>query len=71
MRDNRGTSCWKRDAMEEQVAQRLIKDKRKGSGTAGAVLLLGTVGMLALPSAVLAFSHRFDSPQAVPDVVES
>lgn len=71
MRDNRGTSCWKRDAMEEQVAQRLIKDKRKGSGTAGAVLLLGAVGMLALPSAVLAFSHRFDSPQAVPDVVES
>lgn len=57
--------------MENQVAELLIKDKRKGTGTAGATLLLGAVGLLALPSAVLAFSDRFDSLPAVPDVVDS
>lgn len=36
-------------------------DKRKTGGGAGAVLLFAAVGALALPSAVLAFSSRFDS----------
>jgi hypothetical protein len=57
--------------MEGCVAQRLIRDKRKGSGTAGAALLFGAVGLLALPSAVLAFADRFDSLPAMPDVSES
>lgn len=34
--------------------------KRKGSNAAGAGLLFAAVSMLALPSAVLAFSSRFD-----------
>lgn len=38
------------------------------SGTAAAMLLAGAVGVLALPSAVLAFSSRFDpSPVAGPE----
>jgi len=38
-----------------------IPGKRKGSNAAGAGMLFAAVGMLALPSAVLAFSSRFDS----------
>lgn len=41
-------------------------DKRKRGGGAGAALLFGTVGLLALPTAVLAFSHRLESPVAGP-----
>ncbi len=37
------------------------QDRRKTGGGTGAILLFGAVGMLALPSAVLAFSSRFDS----------
>ena len=38
--------------------------KRKGSNAAGAGLLFAAVSMLALPSAVLAFSSRFDLLQS-------
>ena len=37
-----------------------IAAKRKRSGSAAAMLLCGAVSVLALPSAVLAFSSRFD-----------
>lgn len=53
------------------MTQRQISDKRKRGSTAGAALLFGTVGLLALPSAVLAFSDRFESRAALPDAVES
>lgn len=46
-------------------------DKRKRGGGAGAALLFGAVGLLALPSAVLAFAGRFDSRPVAPEVVES
>lgn len=39
----------------------IVQDKRKSGGATGAVLLFAAVGVLALPSAVLAFSSRFDS----------
>jgi hypothetical protein len=42
-----------------------VPGKRKRSGSTGAMLLAGAVGMLALPSAVLAFSSSFD-PQSAP-----
>ncbi len=45
-------------------------DKRKRGGGAGAALLFGTVGLLALPSAVLALSHRIDSPAAAPALAD-
>jgi hypothetical protein len=70
MRDNHGRPET-RDSKEQQVNQRPITDKRKRSGGAGAALLFGAVGLLALPSAVLAFAGRFDSLPAAPDVVES
>ena len=38
----------------------LVAGKRKRSGSAAAMLLCGAVSALALPSAVLAFSSRFD-----------
>ena len=38
----------------------LVASKRKRSGSAAAMLLCGAVSVLALPSAVLAFSSRFD-----------
>lgn len=57
--------------MEDSVAQQRISDKRKGGSSAGAMLLCATVGLLALPSAVLAFSDRFDSLPAAPGVIES
>lgn len=38
----------------------LAAGKRKRSGSAAAMLLCGAVSVLALPSAVLAFSSRFD-----------
>lgn len=49
------------------MAIRAIRLSKRGGGTA-ALLLAGAVGMLALPSAVLALSNRFepvpDAPQA-------
>ena len=53
------------------MAQRQISDKRKHGGTAGAALLLGAVSLLALPSAVLAFSSRFESAPAASELTES
>lgn len=49
-----------------------VQAKRNSAGMASAGLLCGAVGMLALPSAVLAFSSRFDSAAdpASPAVVE-
>lgn len=48
-----------------------IRLSKRGSGTA-ALLLAGAVGMLALPSAVLALSNRFDpGPQALQAEVAS
>ena len=38
----------------------LVASTRKRSGSAAAILLCGAVSVLALPSAVLAFSSRFD-----------
>ena len=38
----------------------VVASKRKRSGSAAAMLLCGAVSVLALPSAVLAFSSRFD-----------
>ena len=38
----------------------LVASKRKRNGSAAAMLLCGAVSVLALPSAVLAFSSRFD-----------
>lgn len=43
---------------------------RKGGGSAGSGLLFAAVGILALPSAVLAFANRIDSPQAAPALVD-
>ena len=44
-------------------------DKRKRGGCGGTVLLLGAVSLLALPSAVLAISHGFESPDEAPALV--
>lgn len=55
MRDN----CDMED--DSDMAGKTEQTRRKGGNAAGAVLLFGAVGMLALPSAVLAFSSRFDS----------
>lgn len=52
------------------VTAAAIPVRRKGSNAAGAGLLLGAVGLLALPSAVLAFSSRFDSIQSDSSVVD-
>ena len=43
----------------------LVASKRKRSGSAAAMLLCGTVSVLALPSAVLAFSSRFDADSSL------
>jgi hypothetical protein len=43
---------------------------RKGGGSAGSGLLFAAVGILALPSAVLAFANRIESPQAAPALVD-
>lgn len=43
---------------------------RKGGGNAGSGLLFAAVGILALPSAVLAFANRIESPQAAPALVD-
>lgn len=44
--------------------------RRKGSNAAGAGLLFVAVGLLALPSAVLAFSSRFDLIQTSSPIVD-
>lgn len=44
--------------------------KRRPGNGAGAVMLFGAVGCLALPSAVLAFANHFDSPAPPPLVSE-
>ncbi|MEN9926426.1 MAG: hypothetical protein RL268_2552 [Pseudomonadota bacterium] len=46
------------------------RTRRKGGNAAGAGLLFVAVGMLALPSAVLAFSSRFDSFQIGSPIVD-
>lgn len=43
---------------------------RKSGGSAGSGLLFAAVGILALPSAVLAFANRIDSPPAAPALVD-
>lgn len=43
---------------------------RKSGGNAGSGLLFAAVGILALPSAVLAFANRVDSPSAAPALVD-
>lgn len=45
-------------------------NRHKGSNAAGAGLLFGAVSLLALPSAVLAFSSRFDSVQSGSPIVD-
>ena len=45
----------------------LVASKRKRNGSAAAMLLCGAVSVLALPSAVLAFSSRFD-PDSIAEV---
>ena len=47
-----------------------ISSKGKGGNAAGAGLLFAAVGLLALPSAVLAFSSRFDSIQSSSPIVD-
>lgn len=47
-----------------------VSSKGKGGNAAGAGLLFAAVGLLALPSAVLAFSSRFDSIQASSPIVD-
>lgn len=47
-----------------------IPTRRKGGNAAGAGLLFAAVGLLALPSAVLAFSSRFDSIQSGSPIVD-
>ncbi len=42
----------------------LIASKRKRGGTTAAMMLCGAVSVLALPSAVLAFSSRYNDPEA-------
>lgn len=44
--------------------------KRKSGNAAGAGMLFAAVGLLALPSAVLAFSSRFDSPHSKAAIVD-
>ena len=48
----------------------LVANKRKRSSSAAAMLLCGAVSVLALPSAVLAFSSRFD-PDSIAGVSSS
>ncbi|MFM5918603.1 MAG: hypothetical protein ACKOOL_13870 [Novosphingobium sp.] len=43
----------------------LVASKRKRGSSAGAIALCATVCALALPSAVLAFTSRYDGPQVV------
>lgn len=45
-------------------------DTRKRGGITGAAMLAGTVSVLALPSAVLAFSTRLDSLSSAPAAIE-
>ncbi len=56
---------------QRHIREKRKSDKRKHGGSAGAALLLGAVSLLALPSAVLAFSSRFESAPVMPDVTES
>lgn len=46
------------------------QQQRKGGGSAGSGLLFAAVGILALPSAVLAFADRVESPAAAPALVD-
>ncbi|MFM5955025.1 MAG: hypothetical protein ACKOPE_12095 [Novosphingobium sp.] len=52
------------------MAEAKVTDSRKRSGFTGAALLAGTVGVLALPSAVLAFSNRLDTFAAGPALAD-
>ncbi|MFN3516192.1 MAG: hypothetical protein ACK4YM_03415 [Novosphingobium sp.] len=48
----------------------ISQQQRKSGGSAGSGLLFAAVGILALPSAVLAFANRAESPAAVPALVD-
>ena len=48
------------------MPKRKTSTRRNTGHAAGAGLLFAAVGLLALPSAVLAFSNKFDSPQPTP-----
>jgi hypothetical protein len=57
----------KREIQGRRLGKRIMSNSSKGNkngGVASGVLLAGAVGLLALPSAVLAFSSRFE-PRAI------
>lgn len=52
------------------MAGQTVRIRQKGGAGAGSGLLFAAVGMLALPSAVLAFSSRIESPEPAPALVD-
>lgn len=56
--------------MDKGTMDRRSENSRRGGMTTG-IMLAGAVSVLALPSAVLAFSNRFDALIAAPDSLSS